>query len=245
MNAAQLENLCRKIAPGDLENLYIMFSSQVPSHHRSGGLGYCGPDLDLVFKSALVSAGRWAGRGRCFYIDDIKMSEKADQARALAGASQSWRDDYFNDRVINVSLHELTHAIVNGAPSAAEPVAEKVIEIQAKAQQWVAESLVPETEPMAWIGHDWRFIHVLCGVVERAERLGVRCVDNVLFDPLLYKLSSLSEYRLALGKTDAESSFSELIAAGPNEAFMDVWSDDITVWFERNMGVVRSRVHAR
>lgn len=238
MNSNELEKVARRIAPGDFAGspIYVCMSSEMPPEFRSDTFrGYHSTTLDLAYRDWLTQAGRWRGRGVCFNVNDIAIGEHADFARECLNESAEFRDHFYRVRVVNIALHELTHAITQELDIANVDASSPVVQaVKTHVLKWVQHA---PALTFPWTGHDWRFIRALIHVAYRAELLGIETNNAVLLSPFTYCLSSLEKYRAALQaeieSTNPLSSFAEIRSVTPPAEFMDVWRDDVKIWLDR------------
>ncbi len=243
MNAAQLENLCRKIAPGDIagHSVYVGLASEMPEPLRPSPAtwGYHGPSLDLAFRTWLSDSGRWLGRGVALAINDID----------IRGSVADWAADdpdlgegLYRTRILATVLHEIAHALstkLDFRPLPQSVAGEIELSTLATTTKWVADSDESPWVPTgpAWLGHDLAYIRTLLHVIHRAYSLGIeRLPDNLIFVSQNYSLSPLASYRRSL-ESEIESfasefTFADLRTCRPTEAFVDLWKKDLHAWVE-------------
>lgn len=240
---AKIEAMVRRIAPADFASrpVYVCCASAMPVDLRPPKtvFGFQGPVLDLSFKSWLVDAGRWRGRGPCFVLNDVAIQTDATER---AGDDVALRDELYRGQMLATALHEAAHALAS--PIDLRPVPDEIAsDIEQSARAAVVEFV--EDKPLAadaefppqWLGHEAAFIRTLLHVHHRAERLGIeRLPDNFLFANANYSLSGLWSYRRALSREingfDSSLTFADLRACHPPREFVELWRDDLLRWWK-------------
>ena len=240
MNAFELENLCRKIAPGDIGSrpIYVALASEMPEPLRpnAGTWGYQSQVLDISLSAWLKSVGRWRGRGPCFALNDLAIQAAADD---LAASDPELCTELYRQRIVGTALHELAHVL--SSPIDLRPVPQAIESEIAETCQTSVERFVvaenPDTSIIpAWLGHEARFIRSLAHVAQRYESLtGDRLPEGFLFASANYELSRLNLYRDSLTTETAafasQFTFHDLRTCQPTEAFIAVWKRDLHRWW--------------
>ncbi|MCH5374333.1 MAG: hypothetical protein JJ992_10165 [Planctomycetes bacterium] len=219
---ARAEDLCRTIAPVDLDGpVYIVPQSRVPEElgGRSVCYGFTAPDLDLYLQDTIGDG--WRGRGPCMVIDDTDFAslDAVDAEQAFMATV----------------LHELAHIVDRPVVSQPDPPADPVrvkFEALCVGHAVSAEPAIPASTP-PFAGHGDRFIRAALHLQYRAATAGVTVAPSRICAGRQYGLSHANRYREALGDETgrlAHASIRELLDRHPPEAFSRLWADDVAHW---------------
>lgn len=244
MNAADIQSLCRSIAPADFGGhpCYVALSSELPAELRipQTMFGMTGRAYDLSLKAWLADCGRWQGRGFAFTIGDTAIAETA---ASMAGPDNAFADLYARLQTLAIVCHELSHGLTvglefNPAPDTASDYITDAY--QSAIACWSPDAYddaAKESRPPWRVtgDHGAGFIRALCHVLYRAERLlGEQIPSALAFFHEGYGLSHLKRYRQSLlAETVAQQAtpFYQLSSIRPPQSFIDVWRDDVRRWF--------------
>ena len=213
----ECKNIARKIAP-ELHPLYVMRASDCTSWYprveAEAGValfGPCPPGRDQ-----LIEAGLWVGPGPIILLVNEDLSRLA---------------------TIATFVHELAHCLPPTTFVDVVSTPENRAEYASQLQHF---DTVGEGEPgtPAWFPNHG--LHFMRMAIHCWWRLSLRCEIvvpvNCLMD-LIYDLSSLSWYWLALGNEPLKMKdelFSTIAATPITPAFSGLFQDDMRLWQERN-----------
>lgn len=235
-----LEDFLRQLAPIDVDGmpLYALYADDVPNGFLPvGASGVTGRPLDLALQSHLETSGQWKGRGPALIVDAGAAQEMAlAKADAVGGLDV---EDFCSLRealIASIALHEFAHTLSRSIDTATDKPHEAIEALWTGAASRPFEETFTATLP-PWFQHGADYIRALCHLAYRAEVDGHMIVADAAFASDIYELSSLDDYREALGDEPKQlfgCSFAAIRATRPPEAFVELWQSDLQAWERAN-----------
>jgi hypothetical protein len=191
--------------------LYLLDVQDVPREKPTHCNAFCTlTAADAALRDYLIGANLWQCHGIAVVFDFAGIAEQTTDVRRM---------------FLDVLVHELAHAVSMPLASVpdSEPLPSRRLSHQRNYQEFCTTTKVDRH------GHDWRYIRDLSHLWVRSVLRGYVPDLNTLLSPWVYSLTPLVRYIEALQEEPIAllaSSFVDIRAAEPPEAFMTLWKTD-------------------